>query len=808
MCLWRCPKDDTEFEDFPAYKIHVDAQHPAAADRNQLLSEGVLATTRSFAKQPSRSCPFCDVGLDSVGKMHDHIGGHLEAVALLAIPPLDDPDMQPQSDAPSSVAAGKDADGSRKNDFDKTLPVTFPENKCSNEYYSAPQGISGANFARHLARLPEEAVDPFVWITNVIPSEAGDPAPDPSGQSSTSYNADNPDVKEDTSVLRTEIVMELDFFQQEQKHQRHRTITDWLSSIDYGTQQSEMISRRQEGTGVWFTNSPLFRDWLHGSNQTLYCPGEPGAGKTMIAAIAVDHLCENVQTQDIGVAYIYCCYKTQADQSAADLAAAILQQLVQGKASVAEPVANLYDRHAEKKTRPSLEEIQSALLVVVSNHTKVYLVVDALDEYLDHNGSGNQLLNMLRQLQATGPLHVMVTSRFDAEVAREFSLSPMLEIVSGSGVPRRWSSEGETLKVFVEPSLGDRFQEMLYAGLKNRISGRFEVKQDEDDSSKAAYFRLYQRNDKINISVSLNGYEECVRCLDVEGKSDEIQATESAHALAHLFRSGAMSNLAITLSDQGRLDEAASMQQEVQEKRRGILGEEHPNTITAIKGRLDEAALMRQEVLKKGQGILGEEYPDTLTSIANLASTYRNQGRWKEAEELEVQVIETRKRVLGEEHPYTLSSIANLGSIYRNQGLWKEAEKLEMQVIETRKRVLGEEHPSTLTSIANLASIYRNQGRWTEAEKLEIQVIETRKRVLGEEYPDTLTSVANLASIYRNQERWKEAEELEVQVTEIRKRVLGEEHPDTLRSVSNLVSVLQRQGKYEEAEQIQHTSTS
>ena len=45
--------------------------------------------------------------------------------------------------------------------------------------------------------------------------------------------------------------------------------------------------------------------------------------------------------------------------------------------------------------------------------------------------------------------------------------------------------------------------------------------------------------------------------------------------------------------------------------------------------------------------VLGEEHPDTLTSMANLASTYRNQGRWKEAEELEVQVMETRKRVLG-----------------------------------------------------------------------------------------------------------------------------------------------------------------
>jgi hypothetical protein len=67
--------------------------------------------------------------------------------------------------------------------------------------------------------------------------------------------------------------------------------------------------------------------------------------------------------------------------------------------------------------------------------------------------------------------------------------------------------------------------------------------------------------------------------------------------------------------------------------------------------------------------------------MANLASTYRNQGRWKEAEGLEVQVMESRKRLLGAEHPDTLTSMANLASMYRNQGQWKEAEGLEAQLV-------------------------------------------------------------------------------------------------------------------------------
>ena len=94
------------------------------------------------------------------------------------------------------------------------------------------------------------------------------------------------------------------------------------------------------------------------------------------------------------------------------------------------------------------------------------------------------------------------------------------------------------------------------------------------------------------------------------------------------------------------------------------------------------------ETSKKKLGV------DQLTSMANLASTFGNQGRWKAAEELFVQVMATRKKVLGAEHPSTLTSMANLASTYRNQGRWKEAEELEVRVMATRKKVLGAEHPS------------------------------------------------------------------------------------------------------------------
>jgi len=83
-----------------------------------------------------------------------------------------------------------------------------------------------------------------------------------------------------------------------------------------------------------------------------------------------------------------------------------------------------------------------------------------------------------------------------------------------------------------------------------------------------------------------------------------------------------------------------------------------------------------ESTLKGQKEILGAEHTDTLTSMANLASTYRNQGRWKEAEVLDIQVMETSLRVLGEEHPSTLSSMANLAYTLKDQNHDDEAFQL------------------------------------------------------------------------------------------------------------------------------------
>ena len=271
-------------------------------------------------------------------------------------------------------------------------------------------------------------------------------------------------------------------------------------------------------------------------------------------------------------------------------------------------------------------------------------------------------------------------------------------------------------------------------------------------------------------------------------------------------------NIALVYTEQGQWKEAEALQAVAMYKRKLLLGEEHPDTLSSMgnlaatyrnQGKWKEAEALEVLVMEKRKYLLGEEHPHTLIGMANLAATYRNQGKWKEAEALEVLVMEKRKYLLGEEHPDTLSSMGNLAATYYNQGKWKEAEALEVLVMEKSKYLLGEEHPDTLSSMGNLAATYYNQGKWKEAEALEVLVMEKRKYLLGEEHPDTLLSMGNLAATYRNQGKWKEAEALEVLVMEKSKYLLGEEHPDTLLSMGNLATTYRNQGKWKEAEALE-----
>jgi hypothetical protein len=214
-----------------------------------------------------------------------------------------------------------------------------------------------------------------------------------------------------------------------ERHEEHETILDWLTPVDYAPQQSDFIARRQEGTGQWLLESQEFQEWRTKSDQTLFCPGIPGAGKTIITSIVIGHLYSKFQSDaSVGIAYIYCNFRRQQEQKPEDLLASLLKQLVQRKRSMPDIMKNLYLRHKEKRTRPLIEETLEILHSVVADYSKTFIIIDALDECQVVSGSRKKLLSEILSLQSKIGVSIFATSRFIPEIMKSFDRCVSLEI--------------------------------------------------------------------------------------------------------------------------------------------------------------------------------------------------------------------------------------------------------------------------------------------------------------------------------------------------------------------------------------------
>jgi hypothetical protein len=244
----------------------------------------------------------------------------------------------------------------------------------------------------------------------------------------------------------------------------HREVLEWLTPIDYGPQQSDYIRRRQAGTGQWLLDSDEFQAWLETSGKTLFCPGIPGAGKTIITSIVVSDLYKSFSIDaTVGIAYIYYNFRRKREQKIEDVLASLLKQLTQTQSSLPNSVKYLHNRHKDRRTRPSFDELSRTLQSVAAMYSRVFVIVDALDECQEVDGCRRILLSELFKLQAGTATNILATSRFIPEVEKEFKGSVVLEIRASDKDVRKYL-DGRMAQMFFSPDLD------LQAEIKTEIS--------------------------------------------------------------------------------------------------------------------------------------------------------------------------------------------------------------------------------------------------------------------------------------------------------------------------------------------------
>ncbi|KAF5512894.1 Vegetative incompatibility protein HET-E-1 [Colletotrichum aenigma] len=259
----------------------------------------------------------------------------------------------------------------------------------------------------------------------------------------------------------------------EQTSRREREILDWLTATDYAPQQRDHLSRRYSGTNQWLLDSDEYKSWVSRQNQTLICPGMPGAGKTIMASVVVDDLFHRYQdSSDVGIAYIYCNFKDQERQNHYDMLSSIAKQLAQCRSPIPSSLEELYNMHQRKKTSRTLEETTSVLQAIASSYRRVFIVIDALDEC--ESKSRQALMTEVSRLRKRHPTNVLATAREIPEIIESFNLkcaSTLRIQASDVDVSRYISSRIPDMLSFVQRRPG--IQEEIREGVLCRINGMF-----------------------------------------------------------------------------------------------------------------------------------------------------------------------------------------------------------------------------------------------------------------------------------------------------------------------------------------------
>ncbi|KAL7960660.1 hypothetical protein V8C34DRAFT_302963 [Trichoderma compactum] len=124
---------------------------------------------------------------------------------------------------------------------------------------------------------------------------------------------------------------------------------------------------------------------------------------------------ERCNNDDVGIAYIYFSYKDTETQTSVNILASLLEQLTSKRPSFLSALRSLYAEHMKENTRPSISDIGSLLQNIVLSFSRVFIIIDALDECADVDDVRFITLTELKKLQHRMLLLVMSRPMPDPE---------------------------------------------------------------------------------------------------------------------------------------------------------------------------------------------------------------------------------------------------------------------------------------------------------------------------------------------------------------------------------------------------------
>ena len=269
----------------------------------------------------------------------------------------------------------------------------------------------------------------------------------------------------------THIVKSLKLAANEDLTQR---LSSWYSAPDPSTNLNAAQTKRQEDTGIWLLQNPIFRRWKSADHSLLWLHGKAGSGKTVLSSTVIRFLLDDSKSDTI-VAYFYFDFQTHEKQLFQNLLHSIVVQLFRQQGHVSRIVEEQYNACGRGRSRPTVQDTLVILRRIINKIARsVHVVVDALDECRDRRN----LLEGMKEIRSwnQGNLHILVTSR------REIEIEDILSYLVSDTILLEDSVVDRDIFTYVRYQLqndirlskwSEKIQEEIETALVNRANGMF-----------------------------------------------------------------------------------------------------------------------------------------------------------------------------------------------------------------------------------------------------------------------------------------------------------------------------------------------
>jgi hypothetical protein len=188
------------------------------------------------------------------------------------------------------------------------------------------------------------------------------------------------------SIKIDEVVHTLDKLWRVETTKEHRRLLHLLGAEDADEAYRMNARLHQYGTGLWFLEEGKpYRTWLATLGAKLWVYGIPGAGKTVLSALAIQHTMGTASITH-GIAFYYCSHRVDSSRQLPGILKCLIGQLARQNSvclTVIEEEAQAYDDMSFRSWDLGGDELRRILRKMLRLFQSISIIVDGVDECRD-----------------------------------------------------------------------------------------------------------------------------------------------------------------------------------------------------------------------------------------------------------------------------------------------------------------------------------------------------------------------------------------------------------------------------------------